>query len=59
MNITYDPQCGLVIGLPVYEGEMSLKLMRLIIKEVQKNEEDTDELVGVIAAIHLNRVRVQ
>lgn len=57
MQVCYDPQGGLLISLPVYEGEMSVKLMRLIIKEVQKQEIDAQPFFDVVLAIAGNQLR--
>lgn len=59
MDVRYDPHGGLVVTLPVYEGEMSLKLMRLIVKEVEKLEGDVSPFVEVMSSILTNRIRVQ
>lgn len=59
MQVRYDPCGGLIISLPVYEGEMAMKLMRLIIKEVAKQDQDTDCFIDVVTSILQYTVRLQ
>lgn len=59
MQARYDPVTGLILTLPVYEGEFSIKLMQMIVRELRATEQDPTQFVDVISTILIAKQRVQ
>ena len=49
----------LIVRVPCYESEFQLTLLCFLIKEVQKQEQDTTQFAAMLESVLLNQQRIQ
>ena len=59
MRATYDPVGGLVLSFPPYEWEVSIRLLRHVIRLLENNEQETEAFVALMKTILEHKERIQ
>ena len=59
MQVRYQFGIGVTFAFPPYEGELSIKVLRLLIKEMEKNDLDSAEFQSILVMISEEKCRKQ